>query len=39
MVAEAGPDPEVVEVTLRRSALELARSTNPSLANRRTPAG
>lgn len=39
VVAEAGPDPEVVEVVLRRSALELARSTNPSLANRRTPAG
>jgi len=39
VVAEAGPDAEVVEVVLRRSALELARSTNPSLANRRTPAG
>jgi predicted amidohydrolase len=39
VVAEAGPGSEVVEVVLRRSALELARSTNPSLANRRTPAG
>jgi predicted amidohydrolase len=39
VLAEAGPDPGVVEVVLRRSALELARSTNPSLANRRIPAG
>jgi len=39
VLAEAGADPEVVEVVLRRSVLELARSTNPSLANRRTPAG
>jgi predicted amidohydrolase len=39
VVAEAGAEPAVVEVVLRRSELELARSTNPSLANRRTPAG
>jgi deaminated glutathione amidase len=39
VVAEAGAEPAVVELVLGRSALELARSTNPSLANRRTPAG
>lgn len=39
VVAEAAAEPAVVEVVLRRSELELARSTNPSLANRRTPAG
>jgi deaminated glutathione amidase len=38
VLAEAGADPDVVEVVLRRSALELARATNPSLANRRPPA-
>lgn len=35
VLAEAGDGPEVMTVTLDRSALESARRTNPSLANRR----
>lgn len=35
VLAEAGVEPEVLTVTLRRAVLEDARRTNPSLANRR----
>lgn len=34
-VAEAGPEPTVLHATLTRDAIEEARRTNPSLANRR----
>jgi predicted amidohydrolase len=39
VVAEAGPDAEVLLATLERGRLERARETNPSLANRRHPIG
>ena len=35
VLAEAGDDDEILTATLRRDALEEARRTNPSLANRR----
>jgi deaminated glutathione amidase len=35
VLAEAGPDAEVVEAVLDRAELDAARRTNPSLANRR----
>jgi predicted amidohydrolase len=35
VLAEAGEDAEVVTAVLERSALDEARRTNPSLANRR----
>ncbi|KRF12410.1 hydrolase [Nocardioides sp. Soil797] len=39
VIAEAGPEPTVLTATLSRSVIVEARETNPSLANRRTPAG
>jgi deaminated glutathione amidase len=39
VLAEAGDGPALLRATLTRSALEAARSTNPSLANRRLRAG
>lgn len=39
VVAEAGPEPTRLTATLRRSVIVEARETNPSLANRRRPAG
>ncbi|QIX25259.1 carbon-nitrogen hydrolase family protein [Nocardioides sp. JQ2195] len=39
VVAEAGPEPTVLAATLSRAAIDEARATNPSLANRRTAAG
>jgi predicted amidohydrolase len=37
VLAEAGEEPAVLRATLDRGALERARTTNPSLANRRIP--
>jgi predicted amidohydrolase len=39
VLAEAGPDEEVLRATLSRADLEAARRTNPSLANRRLGTG
>ena len=35
VIAEAGAGPQIVTATLDRAALDRARRTNPSLANRR----